>query len=383
MSKAIHYNVTGVLVVLAVIFFKIPAIWVVIGLFLLLIWAMFNPLMPSVESIPKGFTEKKFDTGKVTLNYIEGPDNGPALLFIPGQTEFWQGYKLVIPHFSKNYHLFVVDVRGHGKSTKTPGQYSYNIIGDDLKIFLKGVIRKPAIVSGLSSGAILALWLAANAPEFVSAVISEDPPLFSSMSPRIKQEKYMHYLFDTMVKYLGRPERDILGFFMSQGIPKPGYDKLFLIPPWIAKFIVGLFEWNKKLRPSRMYDIPLAPFSGRVGFKFLSEYDVDFSQATIDGRLTEGFDPEATLRRILCPVLLIQANWSRHETWGILGALEDKDVERIRPLVKNLRHVKVDAMHDVHLSKPKVYIDVVSDYLATLGSGFSQIVQPQIVHRSL
>jgi len=366
MNKAIIYNIIGILAVLAIIFFKIPMVWVILGVFVLLVFAVFNPFMPSVESIPKGFTEKKFNTGKIILNYIEGPDNGPPLLFIPGQMEFWQGYKLVIPNFSKNHHVFVVDVRGHGKSTKTPGEYSYTIIGEDLKEFMERIIKKPTIVSGLSSGAILSLWLAANAPEFVSIAISEDPPYFSSMWPRINEEKYMHRLFEVAVDCLGKPDRDILGFFMQQGIPKVGHEKLFLIPPWIAKFIVGLFELNKKFRPAKKYDVPLAPFSGRVGFKFISEYDVDFSKATIDGRLTEGFDPEITLRKIKCPVLLIQARWSRHETWGLLGALDADDVEKIRSIVKDIKCEKVNAIHDVHLAKPKIFIKVVNDYLAEL-----------------
>jgi len=366
MNKAILYNVVGILAVLAVIFFRIPVIWVLFGILLLLLYTIFNPFIPRVESIPKGFTEKKFDTGKVILNYVEGPDNGSPLLFIPGQMEFWQGYKLVIPNFSKKYHVFIVDVRGHGKSTKTPGEYSYNIIGEDLKSFLENVIKKPAIVSGLSSGAILSLWLAANVPESVSIAISEDPPLFSSMWPKIKEEKYMYRLFEVAVECLGKPKRDILGFFMKQGIPKPGYEKLFLIPSWIAKFIVGLFELNKKFHPSKKYDIPLAPFSGRVGFKFLCEYDVDFSKATIDGRLTTGFNPEDILRKIKCPVLLIQARWSRHETWGLLGALDDNDVEKIRSIVKNIKVAKVNAIHDVHLAKPKLFIKAVNEYLAKL-----------------
>ncbi len=366
MNKAILYNIIGVLAVLAVIIFKIPIVWIIIGVLIFLVFIIINPFMPSVESIPKGFTEKKINIGKIILNYVEGPDNGPPLLFIPGQTEFWQGYKLVIPYFTKNYHVFVVDVRGHGKSTKTPGEYSYNIIGEDLKEFLEKVIKKPAIVSGLSSGAILAIWLAANAPEFVSAIISEDPPLFSSMWPRIKEEKYMFYLFETMINTLGKTDRDILGYFLKQGIPKEGSQELLLIPPWVAKFIVGLFELNKRFRPSKKYDVPLAPFSGRVGFKFLSEYDVDFSKATIDGRLTKGFDPESTLKKIKCPMLLIQARWSRHATWGLLGALDDKDAEKIRSLVENLKYVKADSIHDIHLSKPKLFIKIVDDYLKSL-----------------
>src|SRR5512136_1510814 len=118
-----------------------------------------------VAGIPRGFQERLFTTGDVTLNYVVGPDNGLPLLLIPGQMESWQGYKCVLPELSKRFHVFATDLRGHGKSTRTPGQYSYNICGNDLKRFIREVIRQPTLVAGLSSGGVLAIWLAANAPE--------------------------------------------------------------------------------------------------------------------------------------------------------------------------------------------------------------------------
>lgn len=367
MSNAIIYNIFGILAVVAVIVFHISAIWVVLGVLIIIILVIWNPFMPTVESIPKGFTEKQFNIGKVILNYVEGPNNGPPLLFIPGQAEFWQGYKLVIPEFSKHYHLFVVDLRGHGKSTRTPGHYSYNLCGEDLKIFLEKVIKRPTIVSGLSSGGVLAFWLAANASQFVSAIIGEDPPLFSSIWPRIKEEKFMYRSFQVLIDNLGKSKRDLEGYFASWGIPDPkGSDKFLLIPRWIAKFIAGGFKINKKLCPWRQYDIPMFPFNGRVGMKFLSEYDVDFSKATIDGRLSEGFDPEATLKKIQCPVLLIHANWSRHKTWGLLGALDDQDVAKMRSIVKDFTCVDIKSQHEVHMTKPKIFIKIVKDYLTGL-----------------
>ncbi|MFA5247626.1 MAG: alpha/beta hydrolase [Patescibacteria group bacterium] len=369
MSKAIIYGGLGILAILAVAVYHVPGFWIFLGVIVILLIKTFNPFRLSVETIPRGFTEKKFNTGKVTLNYVEGLDNGPPLLFIPGQMEFWQGYELVMPHFSKKYHIFVVDVRGHGKSTRTPGEYSYNIIGEDLKEFLKSIVKKPAIVSGLSSGAILSLWLAANAPENVSVAISEDPPLFSSMHPRIKEEKFMHRLFETAIETLGKPKRDIKGFFAKQGIPIKDKEKLLMMPSFIAIYRSISLEINKKIRPSKPYDLLNARFDQRAGLKFISEYDVDFSKATIDGRLTEGFDPEETLKKIKCPVLLIHAYWSRHKTWGLLGALDDNDVEKIRSIVKNIRVTKVNAMHDVHLTKPKIFIKTVNDFLQSLDRG--------------
>ena len=115
-----------------------------------------------VAGIPRGFTERSYKIDDVTLNYVVGPDSGPPLLLIPGQMESWQGYKRVLPELSTRFHIFVPDLRGHGKSTWTPGRYSYNICGNDLKQFIRQVIQKPAYVAGLSSGGVLAIWLAAN-----------------------------------------------------------------------------------------------------------------------------------------------------------------------------------------------------------------------------
>ena len=98
-----------------------------------------NPHEVNAAGIPDGFAEKQFDTGEVVLNYVEGPDNGPPLLLIPGQMESWQGYKPVLPSLSEKFHVFAVDVRGNGKSTWTTGHYSYNEFGNDLRIFLDDV----------------------------------------------------------------------------------------------------------------------------------------------------------------------------------------------------------------------------------------------------
>ena len=125
-----------------------------------------------VAGIPEGFKELSFSTNGVILNYVVGPDNGLPLMLIPGQMESWQGYKCVLPDLSKRFQVFVPDLRGHGKSTWTPGYYSYNICGRDLKNFIQEVIQKPALVAGLSSGGVLAIWLGAYAPEDVLAVIA-------------------------------------------------------------------------------------------------------------------------------------------------------------------------------------------------------------------
>jgi pimeloyl-ACP methyl ester carboxylesterase len=337
---------------------------IISALLLILAVLIFVPPKVTVSGIPGGFSEKRFDTGKVVLNYVEGPENGMPLLLIPGQMESWQGYKLVMPKLAKRFHVFSVDLRGHGKSSRTPGEYSYNICGNDLKLFLENVIREPAVVSGLSSGAVLAVWLAANAPDSVRAAVAEDPPMFSSIWPRIRDEKYMTYLFQNAVDTLGGDGgRDLEAYYMRSGIPKAGSDRLYFIPPPIAKGIVGIFNLNRRYRPERIYDPPLLPFSIRASFKFLLEYDVDFSLATIDGRLSQGFDPEDALVKVKCPMLLLHASWSRHETWGLLGAMDDADAQRMISLVENMRYVRIAAGHELHMGNTARYLEALNGFV--------------------
>jgi pimeloyl-ACP methyl ester carboxylesterase len=320
-----------------------------------------------VAGIPEGFQELNFTTNCVTLNYVVGPDHGLPLLLIPGQMESWQGYKCVLPELSKRFHVFVPDLRGHGKSTRTPGHYSYNICGNDLKRFIQEVIQQPTLIAGLSSGGVLAIWLAANAPEDVLAIISEDPPIFSSIWPRIRDEKFMYHNFKVAVDTLGGAgKRDPEKYLSRVGTPVDGKSELLKIPTFIVKIIGFLFRLNRTLRPDSPYDVSFLPFSLRAGCKFLSEYDTDFSRATIEGDLSRDFCPEETLKRIKCPMLLLWAHATRHETWGIIGALDESDLQRIVALVDDFRCIEIPGAHDIHIAHPRKYIDEVTKFVDNL-----------------
>ncbi|MDD5290795.1 MAG: hypothetical protein PHZ04_01635, partial [Patescibacteria group bacterium] len=75
MSKTILYGVLGILAILAVVIYHVPGFWMFLGVVAILLIKTFNPFRLSVETMPEGFTEKKFNTGEVVLNYVEGPDN--------------------------------------------------------------------------------------------------------------------------------------------------------------------------------------------------------------------------------------------------------------------------------------------------------------------
>src|SRR3546814_7957166 len=108
-------------------------------------------------------------------------------MLLHAQLMYWLDYSRVMPALAKDYHVFVVDYQGHGATTY-PDDYpmTANQIGADLGAFMDQLIAQPAFVSGNSSGGLLTAWLAANRPDAVRAVVLEDPPLFASEYPEIK-----------------------------------------------------------------------------------------------------------------------------------------------------------------------------------------------------
>lgn len=73
-----------------------------------------------------GFVEKQAEINGAVINYAEGPDNGPPLLLIHGQVMNWQSYQRVLPALARDFHVFAIDVYGHGGSEWVPEKYTAN-----------------------------------------------------------------------------------------------------------------------------------------------------------------------------------------------------------------------------------------------------------------
>ena len=142
----------------------------------------YGPDHPDTTYVPHAYPERTFDTGEVVLNYaVTGDESQPALLLTPGQSESWLGYEKAMPLLAKHFQVFGVDLRGQGRSTRTPGRYTFDNLGNDLVRFIAHGIGRPVICSGLSSGGVLSAWLSAYAlPRQIRGALYEDPPLFSS-----------------------------------------------------------------------------------------------------------------------------------------------------------------------------------------------------------
>ena len=311
----------------------------------------FGPHAPDATYVEHAFEEHLFDTGEVELNHaITGEPGRPALLLIPGQTESWWGYEAAMGILAEHFHVHAVDLRGQGRSTRTPGRYTLEAMGNDLVRFIDGVIGRATIVAGLSSGGVLSAWLSAYArPGQVIGAYYEDPPLFASevrpaVGPGIRQS--IGPLFALMAKYLG--DQWTVGDWegMVAAVPEE-------LPGWLA-VVAGGFGFGDEPPQS------------------LKEYDPEWGRAFWSGTVTTGCDHDRMLASVKVPVLFTHHFRVLDEATGaLMGASSDQQAARVRELVtgagNSFEYVSLPtAAHSFHGQDPQAYADTLTTWASTL-----------------
>ena len=127
------------------------------------------------------------DLDEVQIHYAEAPGPGPALVILHGITGSHGSFLPLMPALAEQAHVYAIDLRGHNLSGRAPGAYQVPDYGRDVVAFLRTVVGRPAVVAGHSLGGLIAVWLAAQAPDWVRCVLLEDPPLYITQGPRFQE----------------------------------------------------------------------------------------------------------------------------------------------------------------------------------------------------
>ena len=99
----------------------------------------------------------------------------PPLVCLHGITQTAHSWDEVAPAFARTHHVRALDQRGHGDSTwAADGDYRLATQSGDVERFLHAVDAAPAVLVALSMGGLVALTLAARAPELVRALVVVD-----------------------------------------------------------------------------------------------------------------------------------------------------------------------------------------------------------------
>lgn len=108
----------------------------------------------------------------VTLNYLEqGDDRGNIVILLHGWTDSWHSYARVLPLLDPGHHVYALDQRGHGDSSKPACCYGMYHFAADVIAFLDAHQIGQAIVVGHSMGSIIAQLVAIHYPARVSRLV--------------------------------------------------------------------------------------------------------------------------------------------------------------------------------------------------------------------
>jgi pimeloyl-ACP methyl ester carboxylesterase len=107
-----------------------------------------------------------------TLAYVDwGNPRGRAVVLIHGYTDNARDWVPLLPYLSKDLRLILVDLRGHGQSSKPECCYNRFDFAYDIKLLLDALGIAKADVIGHSLGSIVAQTFAEQWPERTARVV--------------------------------------------------------------------------------------------------------------------------------------------------------------------------------------------------------------------
>jgi len=154
---------------------------------------------------------------------VDVTGTGRPMILIPGYLSSGEVWKTTVDRFKDRYQIHVVTVAGFAGVPAVPSPSLQKIRDAIVEYAAAKKLEKPVLV-GHSMGGVLALWIAATAPDLPSAVVSVDgvPFLPALMNPAATVEstrpmaQQMKSLYASMTgAQLGAQTRMALGAMIS------------------------------------------------------------------------------------------------------------------------------------------------------------------------
>jgi len=121
------------------------------------------------------FSNNYFDVNGIKMHYIEYKNDKPKILLMHGLTANAHAFEgLIRAGLTNHFHVFSIDFRGRGLSSKVAFKYSIKNHGEDVIAMLDLLNIESIILCGHSFGGLMASYLAYHYPKRVSEVIILD-----------------------------------------------------------------------------------------------------------------------------------------------------------------------------------------------------------------
>jgi pimeloyl-ACP methyl ester carboxylesterase len=263
--------------------------------------------------------EKTFTTGEFTMNYGEGPQNGAPLVLLHGATLWWRDFEPIIPSLMQSWQVYACDMRGHGKSSHTPGKYRALDFASDVIQFIQTQIQEPVVIIGHSGGGIYTLIVAGQIPKMVQASILLDPATIARNTP-------------------------------IQSIRGPG------------DWVIGIGDVFESRRAMKDFLLESNPDIDELGLQItesmIRSIDPDFISTLIKNRFCDDLNLEQELTKITCPALML------YGTLELGSIVPESEVEFLKQHIPQITAVRISgAGHSPHWEQTQATIGYIYDFL--------------------
>jgi pimeloyl-ACP methyl ester carboxylesterase len=272
-------------------------------------------------------TEKTLDTGEVMLNYFEGPNFGPPLIFLHGLTMRHQPFEPFLASFSSQWHVFAIDLRGHGRSGRTLGRYHVLDYARDIITFIENKCIEPVILIGHSFSGLAILEVASQIPKVIRGLIPLDPALYWSRN--------------------------------QPNIDWPSNEPILQFYREMKQASLSLVDMVTAIRQQQFFPQDEALFQ-EIGLE-VSQLDIETIDLVFQNQALKGWNLEQVLQKIPSRTLHVYGNWDRG------AALRDEDAAFFKANLPQTVDVKIpDSGHMFPIMRPKFTADIINTFLNSL-----------------
>lgn len=275
------------------------------------------------------------DLDGVPIHFAEVATAGPALLILHGATGSHTSFLPLLPLLARRAHVYALDLRGHNLSGHTPGAYQLPDYGRDVLTFQQTLIGRPVVVAGHSLGGLIAVWLAAHAPDRVLGIFLEDPPLYIAQQPRFQTTGFHAYFVALRDHLTGHHARGGTVEEMAAHVGRAPFDDRRTTLEAIGAEAVRA----RAIELHRLDPTMLAPL--------------------IAGTVYGPDEPDDLLAQVRCPAHLLAGQLA----YG--GALDGAEVDRAVGRLGHATHTVLEATgHLIHEERPVEYVEILMQFMA-------------------
>ncbi|MCW3126183.1 MAG: alpha/beta hydrolase fold protein [Bacteroidetes bacterium] len=152
----------------------------------------------------------------VTLRYKTWGKGEPVIL-LHGAMEYWREWERQIPAIAKDFKVIAIDTRGHGLSTFTDRELSYDLFANDIIQFIDKMNLDSVAVVGFGDGGIIGMEIAMKRPEKIHKLIAigsniapDTNAIYQAVLDKVAAWNYEKMAFYLQVKFKENPNPKLL-----------------------------------------------------------------------------------------------------------------------------------------------------------------------------